>query len=106
MKYLKRFNDNLVNESLSYPNIKYKEMSSNDLDALSHDELNRILICNNDGQDTNCYTYVDIRNIISSSVNMKPSEIIDEFCQDFDANMTNYIYFDIKENQYKEIKWK
>ena len=65
MKYLKRFNDNLVNESLSYPNIKYKEMSSNDLDALSHDELNRILICNNDGQDTNCYTYVDIRNIIS-----------------------------------------
>jgi hypothetical protein len=37
---------------------------------------------------------------------MKNSEIMDEFCKDLSANMTEYIYFDVNENKYKKIEWK
>lgn len=116
MKYLKRFN-----ESLSYPNTKYKDISNDDINSFSNEELNRILICHNDGQgDTNCYTFADARNTVSVSDvkykgsyvkgsdivdGLKPSEIIDIFCEDMNANMTSYIYFDVEENQYKYINW-
>jgi len=100
---------------------QYKDISNNDLDTFKDDELNRILICTNDGQgDTNCYTYKEIYEIISESdirldgtyikgkdfvKNHKVSEIIDEFCQDLSGNMTEYIYFDVSENRYKKINW-
>ena len=98
------------NESLCYPNAIYKNISCDDLDTFSSEEMNRILVCSNDGQgDTNCYTYDDIRNNISDSdikidgvwVNgsdvidkMKRSEIFDEFCFDLIPNMTKYIGYD------------
>jgi len=111
-----------LSESLSYPNVKYKEISNEDLDTLPDEEINRILVCSNDGQgDTNCYTFDDIKNILSESdikynnvwvkgeeivPKMKKSEIMDEFCKDLSGNMTEYIYFDVNENKYKKIKWK
>lgn len=109
-------------ESLSYPNIEHKEISNEQLNSMSEEELNRILVCNNDGQgDTHCYTFNDIVNIISDSdikynnqwvkgkdviQKMKRSEIMDEFCMDMSGNMTEYIYFDVNENKYKKIEWK
>lgn len=103
-----------TNESLSYPNTKYKNISNADLDGYSQEELNKILVCNNDGQgDTHAYTYIDMFNILSESDlpnglnvdNMKPSQIFDEFCKEFNGNMTEYVYFDTSEGCYKQIKW-
>jgi hypothetical protein len=125
MKHLRAFEDlgqsNPLQESLSYPNIKYKSLTNEELNTLSPEVMNRILVCNNDGQgDTHCYTYADMLSIISESdlkINgawvkgadvigkMKPSEIFDEFCRDFEGNMTEYVYFDVEENQYKQIQW-
>lgn len=57
-----------VEESLSYPNIEYRDISNEELDGFTPEELNRILVCNNDGQgDTHCYTFSDMVNIISES---------------------------------------
>lgn len=112
----------VVEESLGYPNIEYRDISNEELDGFTPEELNRILVCNNDGQgDTHCYTFSDMVSIISESDlkrngewvkgaevvgTMKPSEIFDEFCGGFLANLTEYVYFDINENKYKKIQWK
>lgn len=108
--------------SLLDPNTKYKEISNKELDTLTDEEVKRILVCSNDGQgDTYCYTFADIFNLISESdikynnqmvrgadviQKMSRSEILYEFCKDMSANMTEYIYFDIDDNEYKIIKWR
>lgn len=104
------------------PHIEYKDLSNEELDRLSPEELNRILVCNNDGQgDTHCYTFPDMVDAISESdikidgegvkgadviSSMRPSQIFDEFCKEFPANPTEYVFFDVQDNKYKQINWK
>jgi hypothetical protein len=123
MKHLKLFEnyDQKLDESLSYLNDKSIDISDDELNSFDSLLLNRILYCMNDGQgDTNCYTINDMKNILSESdlkvnddyvngdevvPNMKISEIVDEFTKDISANMSQFIFFDIKDNIYKKINW-
>lgn len=108
---------------LKYQNFIKESLEDKDIniDVIDEKELNRILICSNDGQgDTNCYTFEDIYEIVSDSdikyqnswvkgsdviEKMKRSEILDEFCRDMSYNMTEYIYFNVSINKYQRIKW-
>ena len=78
------------------------------LDTASKEDLDRILICFNDGQGDHCvYDYDRVRELLCMDYDlgdMLPSVIIDTFYNDLDlgGNGSDAIYFD---NGYKIIDW-
>jgi len=80
-------------------------------DVASEKDLNRIIVCFDDGQGDHCvYTYKDIFNLLLDMKNgedinnMTPLEIIDSFYTELNlnGNNTHALYFD---NEYKIIRW-
>ena len=91
------------------------DISSDMLNKFGEEDLNRIVICSNDGQgDHISYTYKEIVDLMFNSEYPKgngptedssTSDIIDLFYEEFDlnGNNTDALYFD---GEYKIISWK
>ena len=91
------------------------------INSFTKKELNKIVVCFNDGQGDHCvYTYnkivkllkesdIKINNLYVEGIeivdNMKPSEIMNMFYNelDLDGNNTDALYFD--KGKYNIIQW-
>ena len=94
--------------------MEYKIITNDWLDNATKEELNRIIVCSNDGQgDHSAYTYEGMFELLMDSERedgtdyspeMKPSEVIDNFYNscELNGNNTDALYFD---KIYYKINW-
>ena len=95
--------------------MNYITINNDWLNNATKEELNRIIVCSNDGQgDHSAYTYDGMFELLMDSVGedgsayspeMKPSEVVDNFyngCQ-LTGNNTDALYFNGK--IYSKINW-